>query len=149
MSIDKQKVKEVMLRLESKFVEKANINYSEFLEDNQLDGEIAESVDDHSHIVENEEIAHTLERQIFIHQQHIAQLESIDFSSKTHVDLGAVIKINGKYFVVAVAEPKFDFEGKAFIGISVEAPFYAAMRGLKVGSTFTFNNTVFTIEAIY
>lgn len=59
------------------------------------------------------------------------------------------MKVNGKYFVIEVAEPKFKFEEKEFMGIFVSAPIYKQLRGKKAGEEFVFNRIKFKIEEVF
>lgn len=147
--MNKDALKERLLKIENKLIAKAELNYHEFLTDNKLDSSEVEDVDDHSHQIANEEMTEIFDRQITEHREHLNQIKHLSFAPTDEIVLGAVVKINGKYFVVAVAEPKFEFEGKEFMGISVSAPIYNQLRGKKAGNEFIFNKKKFKIEEVY
>lgn len=147
--MNKEALKERLLKIEYKLIEKAELNYQAFLTDNKADFSGVENVDDHSHQIANEEMTELLDRQVSEHKEHLNQIKHITFAPTNTIDLGAVAKVNGKYFVIAVAEPKFEFEGKEFMGISVSAPIYNELRGKKAGEEFIFNKQNFKIEEVY
>lgn len=147
--MNKEALKEQLLKVEYKLIEKAELNYQEFLTDNKFDWSGVEDVGDYSHQVANEDISELLDRQITEHKEHLNQIKHISFAPTDEIELGAVAKVNGKYFVIAVAEPKFEFEGKEFMGISVSAPIYNQLRGKKAGEEFVFNKMNFKIEEVF
>jgi hypothetical protein len=78
----------------------------------------------------------------------VEKLKGIDFGTKDHVAEGVMVKLNGRYLVVAVPTSRFVCDGKSFIGISANAPIYRRMRGLRKGDKFTFGGHRFTIEQL-
>lgn len=146
--MNKQALKEVLLNLKKNAILKAESNYNLFLEEVKHDWTGVEDADDHSHVVEGEAKTLQLESQVMEHKRAFDLIDSTDFEPMTEIDLGAIVKLNEKYFVVSAAEPKFDFDGKTFMGISVSAPIYNYLRGKKVGDEFTFNKKKFVINKV-
>jgi len=67
----------------------------------------------------------------------------------TTVNFGALVETNsGDFFVGAASEP-FIIEGKKVTGISVNAPIFKKMEGLKVKAEFHFGNVEYVILNIY
>lgn len=147
--MDKLALKSFLLKIGKDSIDKAELNYSNYLAEIKHDWSGVEDVDDLSHIVEGEEISFQMEKQVLEHKKHLEIIHSISFEPMTEVDLGAVVKVNDKYFVVATAEPKFEFDGKTFMGISVNAPIYNLLRGKKVGEEFVFNSKNFKINEVH
>ena len=147
--MDKIELKEKLMALERAFLEQAEGSYEEYLGESQWDDEEVIDDDVHSHKAENAEITGELEQQVLDHAEHLRILEAMDFSPSDTIRPGAVVKLNGRYMVVAVSRPKFEFRGKAIIGISTEAPIYRSMQGKKAGDAFTFNGTRFRIEEVH
>lgn len=147
--MDKKKLKEFLLSLERAQVNKAELNYEAYLSEIKHDWTGVEDIDDHSHVVEGEERKQQMERQVLDHKMHLELINSIDFEPMSEVDLGAVVKVNENYLIVAAAEPKFKFDGDVFMGISVSAPIYAQLRGKKAGDEFVFNGKSFKIKEVH
>ena len=83
------------------------------------------------------------------HAQKIAALRQIDFGPKEVVEPGAVVRFNGRNFVVSVATDTFECEGKVFMGISPQAPVFRAIEGRGPGETCSVNGRDVEIEAVY
>lgn len=147
--MNKLELKSFLLKLERESIGKAELNYEDYLAEIKHDWSGVEDIDDHSHVIEGEEKSYQLEKQVLEHKRYLEIIESISFDPMTEVDLGAVVKVNDKYFIVATAEPKFQFDGKTFMGISVGAPIYNLLRGKKVGDEFVFNGKTFKINEVH
>jgi hypothetical protein len=64
------------------------------------------------------------------------------------VEEGAIVKVAGRQFVVAVATDRFSCDGHELMGISAQAPLYAAIEGKQAGETCRFNGRDIEIEAV-
>lgn len=67
----------------------------------------------------------------------------------TIVEPGALVITDKLTLYISVSIEQIEVQGHSIFGISVKAPIYAVMRGLESGSTFSFNETVYKIKAIY
>lgn len=76
------------------------------------------------------------------------KLRTIDFGPKTAVTEGAVIKLSGRYFVVAVSTDKFVCHGRELMGISTMAPIFEVIDGAQAGETVQFNGRELKVEAV-
>jgi hypothetical protein len=56
--------------------------------------------------------------------------------------------VNDRYFVIAVPTRSFYVEGIEVLGISIDAPLFAAMEGLRSGDTFEFKGNSFVVEDV-
>ena len=72
----------------------------------------------------------------------------IDFGPKSAVSEGAVVKLSGRYFVIAVSTSKFSCRGRELMGISTMAPIFKAIEGARAGDTVTFNGKNVTVEEV-
>lgn len=84
---------------------------------------------------------------VHAHAEKIATLQRIDFGPKRSVEEGAIVKVAGRQFVVAVATDRFICDGIELMGISA-APLDAAIEGKQAGDTCTFNGREIRIEAV-
>ena len=72
----------------------------------------------------------------------------IDFGAKSSVREGAVVKLSGRYFVIAVSTSKFTCNGREFMGISTMAPIFEAIEGARAGDTVQFNGRDILVEEV-
>ncbi len=138
-----------MIELEQHTIDEAELNYEEYLSENQIDKDDVVDDDDLSHHSSSSVVSNRLDEQLHIHQEHLEALIKISFEPTLIVKPGAVVSVNGRFMVVSVSTPSFNFEGREFLGISTQAPIYTYLRGKKAGDTFQFNGTNFTIEAVH
>jgi hypothetical protein len=86
------------------------------------------------------------------HEDMLIDLRNMDFhGGKKTVQEGALVKIEDKTVLISIAMgelPMNEEEGKIY-AISKEAPIYKAMKGLKEGDRFTFNDKDQKIIEIY
>ncbi|MEG0819240.1 MAG: hypothetical protein RSG56_07320, partial [Brevundimonas sp.] len=66
-------------------------------------------------------------------------LRTIDFGPKSTVVEGAVVKLSGRWFVIAVSTSKFTCQGRELMGISTMAPIFEAIEGAQAGEVIQFN----------
>jgi hypothetical protein len=67
----------------------------------------------------------------------------------TIVELGALVITDKRTFYISVSIEEIKVQDMTVFGISVKAPIYASMMGLKKESIFKFNETEYHIKAIY
>ena len=90
-----------------------------------------------------------MERQIHQQENEIGMLRDLDFGRKTSVTEGAVALVNGQYYIIGIPACQFDLEGKHFVAMSPDAPFYRELMDKKQHDSFVFNGRTFTVESIF
>ena len=74
----------------------------------------------------------------------------IDYSLVSNqIILGSLIETNDTYFLMAVALPKIEIEGKPVFGMSPQSPLGELFMGRKVNDTITFNSKNYSISEIF
>ena len=63
----------------------------------------------------------------------------MDFGPKSKVEEGAVVKLGGRFFAIAVSTGKFVCDGNEIMSISTQAPIYAELEGKRAGDAISFN----------
>jgi transcription elongation GreA/GreB family factor len=63
--------------------------------------------------------------------------------------IGSIVKTDKQVFFPSVSIEKFAVNGQDVFGVSAKAPIYQAMKGKKVGDTFEYNKTTYTISEVY
>ncbi|UKJ08079.1 hypothetical protein [Solitalea lacus] len=83
-------------------------------------------------------------------QDEIRTLKSINTQNKPDkVTFGALVQTNYAYFLIGAAQEPFFYDSIKFIGLSIGAPLYQKMTGLKVNSEFHFNGIKYVIIDIF
>ena len=108
--------------------------------------------------VEPETLSHNTEDQdvILAFQQKVisikAQLKLIsefkNSETTTVVDPGSLVFIKDQVFYVSTSVESFIQDGYKVTCISIKAPFYNAMKGLRSGDSFEYNGKSYTINKI-
>ena len=91
-----------------------------------------------SRAVNNAALAQAFECSINDHKEALDVLRQIDFGPRDSVEKGAVVRIDGRWFVVAVASDAFECDGNTYMGISTKAPIYAAIADARAGDVVNF-----------
>ncbi|MBO1757166.1 hypothetical protein EDC82_1400 [Dermacoccus sp. SAI-028] len=114
-------------------------------------GEVIEQdehrVDDVSHQEDAGDMHDTLQ-EVDKTQQRIVETAKALTTACDVVKPGAVISFGGEHFVVGVATDEFTSGGTTYLGISPDAPIYAAIEGKRAEDTFEFNGTMLTLDDV-
>ena len=84
-----------------------------------------------------------------LRREDIVLLRDLDFGPKTTITEGSVALVNGQYYIIGIPACQFEFEGKHFVAMSPDAPFYQELMDKNENDSFVFNNKQFTIESIF
>ena len=148
MNWTKDHLRETMLSLETAALHSAREYYLDY---------VSTARTDRSEPIENEEQAQAEVASDFAEalddtlDDSVDKLEThrvIDFGPKSAVSAGAVVKLSGRYFVVAVSTSKFTCQGRELMGISTMAPIFEAIEGARAGETVQFNGRAVTVEEV-
>ena len=147
--MDKLALREAMLKLELDKLHSVEANYQDFLHQATVDNSESFDDDELSHALESSEIALLLDRSVHEHEEKISHLQEINFSAKSRVEPGAVVRFNNRSFIIAIATSQFECAGESYMGISTKAPVYELIEGLEAGDTFKLNDRTVKIQAVY
>jgi hypothetical protein len=146
--MDKERVKQTMLELERQQFEASKDAYLDYVRSARLDRSEPIEIDELAQAAFARDLSEAFDEPVHAHAEKVAKLQRIDFGPKSAVEEGAIIKVAGRQFVVAVATDRFTCEGDELMGISAAAPLYAAIEGTQAGDTCTFNGREIRIEAV-
>jgi hypothetical protein len=146
--MDKQRVKQTMLELEQQRFEASKDAYLDYVGSARLDPTEPLEIDELAQAAFASDLSEAFDEPMHDHANKIARLRQIDFGPKSLVEEGAIIKLAGRQFVVAVATDRFTCDGNELMGISTAAPLYKAIEGRRAGDTCKFNGRDIRIEAI-
>lgn len=149
MKINKISVQnQLIMYLEEKLKASESQYQSYFSETGVKLNEVRDS-DDVSHKIQNEDFTIAFDKQLHVVEHNLEKISSIDFSEKTAVGPGAVVKMNSQHYIIGIPACRFDFEGVNYIAMSTEAPLYLAIEGTEQGDTAEYNDQVYKIEKVY
>ncbi len=147
--MNKTHVRTTMLSLTEDALKHAKQSYADFLRSAKIDRSEPVETGDAAMAESASDLAEAFDQPIHTNTEKLAKLETIDFGPKNEVEEGAVVRLNGRYFVIAVPTAKFVCEEESFMGISTDAPIYQLMQGLVTGDEFSFGEQQFQIEQLY
>ncbi|HVU31616.1 MAG TPA: hypothetical protein VHE36_14560 [Sphingomicrobium sp.] len=146
--MDKERVKQVMLELERQQFEASREAYLDYVTSARVDRTEPIEDDELAQAAFARDLSEAFDAPVHAHADKIARLERIDFGPRSDVGEGAIVKVLGRQFVVAVATDRFSCNGNELMGISTAAPLYAAIEGKRAGDTCEFNGRRIEIEAV-
>lgn len=146
--MNKQIVKQTMLSLEARDLESAREKYLEYVASARLDRSEPIEDDEQAQAELASDLSEAFDDTVHSHSDKIEKLSTIDFGPKSKVEEGAMLKLHGRFFVVAVPTAKFACDGNEIMGISTQAPIYAELEGKRAGDTVSFNGRDLVIEEV-
>ena len=147
--MDKSAIKKAILELSEEQLEHARHHYEDYLASARLDRTEPIENDEQAQAEFASELAQAFDQPVHAFEAKIARLRNIDFGPRDEVEEGAVVKVGGRYFVVAVSTTKFQCDGHELMGISPQAPIYAALEGRRAGETSEFRGRTLEIEEVF
>lgn len=148
MDWNKDHVRETMLSLETAVLQSAREKYLDYVSTARLDRSEPIENDEQAQAEVASDFAEALDDTLDDYADKLDKLRMIDFGPKTAVAEGALVKLSGRYFVIAVSTSKFMCHGQELMGISTMAPIYEAIEGAQPGETVQFNGRDLLVEEV-
>jgi hypothetical protein len=146
--MDKQIIRETMLSLEKSALESAREKYLDYVAGARLDRSEPIEDDEQAQAEIASDLSEALDDTVHDHTSKIERLEKIDFGPKSSVQEGALIKLSGRYFIVAVSTGRFSCDGQEVMGISTMSPIFAQIEGMRAGESLDFSGKKLIVEEI-
>jgi hypothetical protein len=146
--VDKNIIKETMLSLEAAAFRSAREEYLDYVAHARLDRSEPIENDEHAQAEIASDFSEALDDTIRDHSDKLDKLRRIDFGPKSAVTEGALVRLSGRYFIIAVSTAKFTCEGQEIMGISTMAPIFEAIEGARAGETVDFKGRKLLIEEV-
>ena len=146
--LDKNIIKETMLSLEAAALRGAREEYFDYVADARLDRSEPIENDEQAQAEIASDFSEALDDTVRDHTGKLEKLNTIDFGSKATISEGALVRLSGRYFIIAVSTSKFICEGLEIMGISTMAPIFEAIEGARAGETVEFNGRKLLIEEV-
>lgn len=148
MNWNKEHIQETMLSLETEAFNSARENYLDYVATARVDRTEPIENDELAQAEVASDFAEALDDTLDDYNEKLEKLRTIDFGAKSAVHEGAVVKMSGRYFVIAVSTGKFTCRGREFMGISTMAPIFEAIEGARAGDTVQFNDRDILVEEV-
>ncbi|WP_426256723.1 hypothetical protein [Sphingomonas sp. DC2300-3] len=148
MDWNKDHVRETMLSLETAALHGARENYLDYVSTARLDRSEPIENDEQAQAEVASDLAEALDDTLHDYADKLDKLRTIDFGPKSAVAEGALVKLSGRYFVIAVSTSKFVCHGQELMGISTMAPIYEAIEGARPGETVKFKGRNLLVEEV-
>jgi|1185.fasta_scaffold139572_2 hypothetical protein len=146
--MNKQIVKQTMLSLEERDLESARENYLQYVESARLDRSEPIENDEQAQAEFASDLSEAFDDTLHSHSDKLEKIAATDFGPKNKVEEGAVVKLGGRFFVIAVSTAKFLCDGNELMGISTQAPVYAELEGKRAGDAISFNGRKLMVEEV-
>jgi hypothetical protein len=148
VTMDKSLIKQTLLSLESADLRSDRKQYFDYVAEARLDRSEPIEDDEQAHAEFASDLSEALDDALHDHTDKLDKLSKVDFGPKSSVTEGALVRLSGRYFVIAVATGKFTCDGREIMGISTMAPIFAAIKGARAGDTVEFNGRKLLIEDV-
>ena len=148
MKWNKDHIRETMLSLETAALHSARDSYLDYVSTAQIDRTEPVENDEQAQAEVASDFAEALDDTLHDYADKLEKLMKIDFSAKSAVAEGAVVKLSGRLFVIAVSTSKFTCQGLELMGISTMAPIFEAIEGSRAGDTVQFNGRDLIVEDV-
>ena len=148
VTVDKNIIKETMLSLEGAVLQSTREKYFDYVAGARLDRSEPIESDEQAQAEIASDLSEALDDTLHDHTDKLDKLREVDFGPKSTVTEGALVRLSGRYFVIAVSTSKFTCDGREVIGISTMAPIFETIEGARAGETVEFNGRKLVIEDV-
>jgi hypothetical protein len=146
--MDKNIIKQTMLSLDEAAFRSGSENYFDYVAAARLDRSEPIESDEQAQAELASDLSEALDDTLHDHTDKLDKLREVDFGPKSTVTEGALVRLSGRYFVIAVSTGKFICDGREVMGISTMAPIFEAIKGARAGETVEFNGRKLVIEDV-
>lgn len=146
--MDKNAIRETMLSLEGAALQSARDEYYAYVASARLDRSEPIEDDEQAQAEFASDLSEALDDTLHERADKLEKLREVDFGPKSTVTEGALVRLSGRYFVVAVSTGRFTCDGREVMGISTMAPIFGAIKGARAGDTAEFHGRQLVVEEV-
>lgn len=146
---DKTHIRETLLTMERADIAAAQRSYDAYFGEATAAGDRVLDPERAATVVRDRPVLEEIEALAHDHEDHLQTIAAISFAPSVTVGPGAVVQIDDRFVVVAVAAPEFAYGHIHMIGVSTRAPLFRAMQGLRLGDAFELNQRHYTIRGLW
>lgn len=147
--LNKEKIKSKMLDILHEKLNDLQSQIETLETSSDIDEDDTIDPEDLSHQTDAQNQINTFNQQVHITENQISFLKSIDFYAFKEPELGAIVQTDKLNFILSIPTLTFEFEGKKYIGVSQESPFYTEVIHKKIGDKMKLGEKTFKITGIY
>lgn len=144
----KDKIRELIIENERKELNGLKEMFKTHSKAADLDEDTSLSSEDFAQQDQFRESAKGLEVRITQAKTALDNFLNLDHSPKGKVEPGAMVLTDSLNFYIGISATMFEYDGKKFIGLEPDAPFYAALRDAKKGDEVSYNQHQYKILEI-
>jgi hypothetical protein len=137
-----------MLSLERAALQSVREKYFDYVADARLDRSEPIESDEQAQAEIASDLSEALDDTLHDHTDKLDKLREVDFGPKSTVAEGALVRLSGRYFVIAVSTGKFTCDGQEIMGISTMAPIFEVIEAAGAGETVEFHGRKLVIEDV-
>lgn len=102
-----------------------------------------------SHNTEDQDNILAMQQRVIFLKAQLALIDKYKSAKPTAVvDPGSLVFVQDQVFYISTSVESFDYNGHKVTCLSIEAPIYKAMKGMKAGDVFECNKKSYTIQKI-
>lgn len=146
--MDKIIIRDTLFSLETAGFQSAREEYFDYVVDARLDRSEPIENDEQAQAQVAADFSEALDDTLHDHRDKLDKLAKIDFGPKSTVSEGALVRLSGRYFIIAVSTARFKCDGQEVMCISTMAPIFEAIEGAKAGEVAWFNGRKLVIEEV-
>lgn len=141
----KEEIKKTIIDKERMDLKGLQAVYKTYSDASDLDEESTLDLDDYSFQDQSRDSARNLSLRIEKMKNELDKFINLDFSPKAIVEPGALVLTDSFNFMIGIAVPQFQHNGKTYMGLNVDAPVYGVIAGKKIGDSAEFNGKTYKI----
>ncbi|MCC6286970.1 MAG: hypothetical protein IT249_03725 [Chitinophagaceae bacterium] len=113
-----------------------------------LDENATIDIDDRSQQDEATDIKNRLQEPLAAMENSIDAVKSFTNTVRKEISQGALAETKDTYFLIGVAVPPMEVNGKKLVGVALDAPAYTTLFGKRKGDSFTLGNKTYKILSV-
>ena len=133
--------------LESNIME-INNALEDHKEASDMDEGDTRDMEDFSQQAEHKEMQYQMQIQLDNAQAGLNRLREFSNEKFSEAKAGALIETDKQWFLLGIAFPAIDVNGKELLGVSPESPAFQTIHGKQKGDTFTLGNNTYNILGV-
>ncbi len=146
--MNKDLVRSKLIELATVELAEARAAYDEHVEAARPIEDETVDVDERAQNWSEAEIAEALDGPLHMAEAKLAALDTLDFGPKEYAEPGAIVRVDGRHYVIGVSMDRFTSDGVELIGLSPAAPLFRAIEGLGTAETADFEGRTLTVEQV-
>lgn len=146
--MNKKKIQEKLIGIQEEKLKELMNRIRGLKDDVDIDDNDTIDPEDLSHQSESNELLALFKHQLQKCKTDLNFLKQVDCSPHDSIQAGSIVETDAFHFFIGHTFPPINWEGGRLIGISLDSPFFVALKTKRIGETFEFNNHSYTLLSI-